>query len=247
MRLIIWKMKRLAAGTAAGAARLLKVAVLPAAFSLAGCSALFYPPAWFDEVCEKESQYYVKRTVENVRGFVHGEGRGCSAICRSAIKYEGYDFVEAEMKKASYTEYERLYVPGPGLYRFEEKPIGHPNCRVFEEYLASGSGLPLGTRSPGYDRFQHTCIATTPIKAFTARYRFDNETTYTDSGSSMLIRHIDKITDRKTGEIIAFSQEPVFSISGDRLGPDTIYCRGGVKPSISFLEILLPPRGAPAP
>jgi len=246
MRLIIWKMKRLATGTAAGAGRLLKVAVLPAAFSLAGCSALFYPQAWFDEVCEKESQYYVKRTVQNVRGFVYGSGEGCSGICRSAIKYDGYDFVEVEMKEADYTAYLLSIVPGPGLYRFEEKPIGHPNCALFEERKAWRSNRPLGTRSPGYSRFQHTCIATTPIKAFTARYRYDNESTRTRTNGSTLSRHVRKVTDRNTGEIIAFSQSLVFSISADRLGPHIWYCRVGAKPEINFREILLVPKGAPA-
>ena len=116
--------------------------------------------------CWDKSGIKINRTVENVEGFFVTE-TGCSGSCQEAlIKNKLYRFIEAEVAElkdyrnpmarfeTSAERYENALVPGPGLYRFTREEPGHPNCRIYDEWISKKKGLNYR------EEYKSNCIAT---------------------------------------------------------------------------------------
>lgn len=149
------------------------------------------------EHCADRSGVHIYRTVEDVVGYFSTEN-GCGGSCQEALihnKYGFYRFVEARVGRV--TRYD--FPLSPGLYRFTVEKPGHPQCKVYDEWLSKLKGL---QRNKDY---QNNCIATWEIDEISSRYRKE----YFENITKTFIGDIRKsgylFRDSKTNEILADS------------------------------------------
>lgn len=128
--------------------------------------------------CDDWKRGRVYEVVENVEGIFVAHNQGCNGQCfyaiRAADKHR-YTFAEARAgnfqdtyRETAAEQYEKAFVPGPGLYRFTVEKTGHPNCKIYDRWFAKMKGL---HSNPNYFG---NCIATVPIDHISAEYAINS-------------------------------------------------------------------------
>lgn len=118
------------------------------------------------EKCKTDAGWRIYSSADNVEGFVdrteRDEWPGCTTRCREALLTEGYKFVEAMASRSDLSG----FVSSPGLYRFSQKPVGHPACAPFEDWQRKTYGKRL-------DRYANVCVATERVGEISAGFAIE--------------------------------------------------------------------------
>jgi len=208
------------------------------------------PPPEMQKLCEAHEGLKIYRTALNVAGFVDATAEGCGGggFCSWALgnsKYPGrYRFVETkatakqfQTRIGNYTSSrEGMLVDRvklPGLYRFTKEKIGHPNCRIFEEWQALANKTKRFVRLLGWERH---CIATWPIKRFSARYEIRKSKIGRTRPYGRLLTLINTVVDRQDNSLMAEYRINFINFAKHDGG---VHCKNRAK-DFEYERVLLP-------